>query len=147
MASGGSLYQDDDSPITDINVTPLVDVMLVLLVIFIVTAKMIASRGVDVSRPRAAAGAPIKSPILVSVDKDGAIFVEGDLQPDPASAVARLRELTGGAEDAKVIIDGDQAAAYGGVMRAIDIVSAADIRHIALANSPLPPGVGPGGGP
>jgi biopolymer transport protein ExbD len=145
--AGGSLYSDDDAPITDINVTPLVDVMLVMLVIFIVTARLIASRGVEVSRPKAAAGGPVASPILVSVDKGGALYVEGEAQPDPATAVAKLRTLANGDPEAKVIIDGDQTAAYGGVMRAIDIVSAADIRHIALANAPLPPGVGPGGGP
>ena len=147
MASGGSLYQDEDPAITDINVTPLVDVMLVLLVIFIVTARLIASRGVEVARPRASAGTPIKQAIRVSVDKDGALFVEGTLEPDPDAAIARLRGLAHGDADAKVIIDGDKTAAYGGIMRAIDVVSGADIKHIALANSPLPAGVGVGGGP
>jgi biopolymer transport protein ExbD len=136
----GGKYQDDEegAPITDINVTPLVDVMLVLLVIFMVTARLIVSRGVEVSRPKAAAGGPVASPILVTVDKEGDLYIEGTLQPDPETAVARLKELTRGKTDAKVIIDGDTAAAYGGVMRAIDVVTAADITKIALANAPLP---------
>ncbi len=145
----GARYHDEEegSPITDINVTPLVDVMLVLLVIFMVTARLIVSRGVEVSRPRAAAGGPVASPILVSVDKDGVLYIEGKQQPDPETAVAKLRELTRGNAEAKVIIDGDAGAAYGGVMRAIDVVTAADITKIALANAPLPAGTAPGGGP
>jgi biopolymer transport protein ExbD len=143
----GSSYKDDDDAITDINVTPLVDVMLVLLVIFMVTARLIVSRGVEVARPRAAAGGPVASPILVSVDKDGILYVEGEPQPDPAVAAAKLRGLVrkqARPEDAKVIIDGDQAAAYGGVMRAIDVVTAAGIHKIALANAPLAEGAIPG---
>ena len=146
MASA-SLYQDDDAAITDINVTPLVDVMLVLLVIFIVTARLIASRGVEVARPRAAAGAPITKPILVSVDKDGNLFVEGTEETDPDHAIAHIRAVAGGDADAKVIIDGDKTAPSGVIMRAIDVVSGADIKHIALANAPLPAGTGAGGGP
>ncbi len=145
--AGSKFDEEEGAPITDINVTPLVDVMLVLLVIFMVTARLIVSRGVEVARPRAAAGGPIASPIQVTVDKDGALYVQGELQPDPAAAVAKLLQLAGGDPEAKVIIDGDQAAAYGGVMRAIDIVSEAKITKIALANAPLPAGVGAGGGP
>jgi biopolymer transport protein ExbD len=136
MAAGSFYNGDDDAPITDINVTPLVDVMLVLLVIFIVTARLIASRGVEVSRP-AGPGAPVVGPILVTVDKDGALYVEGDVYPDAKTAVARLKELAGGTDDAKAIIDGDKAAAYDGVMRAITIISAAGIKHIALASTPV----------
>ena len=141
--AAGSLYQDDDAAITDINVTPLVDVMLVLLVIFIVTARLIASRGVEVSRPKAAAGGPVMQPIMVSVDKAGALYVEGVPYSDNAGAIAKLRELAHGDPEARVVIDGDENGAYGGVMRAIDVVAGADIKHIALANAPLPAGGGP----
>ncbi len=141
MASAG-FGGDEDEEITGINVTPLVDVMLVLLVIFMVTAKMIVSRGVEVSRPRAAAGGQVAAPILVSVDKDGAIYVNGEAQPDAERATAKVRELRGGDPDAKAIIDGDEAAAYGGVMRAIDVVTAAGIQKVSLANAPLATGAG-----
>jgi len=147
MAGARYLDEEEGAPITEINVTPLVDVMLVLLVIFMVTARLIVSRGVEVARPRAAAGGPVASPILVTVDKNGILYIEGEAQPDPEVAVAKLRQMTAGKADAKVIIDGDTAAAYGGVMRAIDVVTAADITKIALANAPLPAGTAPGGGP
>jgi biopolymer transport protein ExbD len=147
MAGRASFGGDGDEAITEINVVPLVDIMLVLLVIFMVTARLIVSRGVEVSRPRAAAGVQQKSPILVTVDKEGRLFIEGQEHPDPQAAVARLRQLAAGYDEPKVIIDGDTAAAYGGVMRAIDVVTAAEISRIALANAPLPEGVLPGGGP
>ncbi|MCB9558814.1 MAG: biopolymer transporter ExbD [Kofleriaceae bacterium] len=142
--AGGSLYDgDEDDAITGINVTPLVDVVLVLLVIFMVTARLIVGRGVDVSRPKAATGGQVSSNILVSVDKDGVLYVNGDAQPDAASATARIKVLLETSPDAKAIIDGDAAAAYGGVMRAIDVVTAAGIEKIALANAPLPAGTAP----
>ena len=63
--AGSSLYQDGDeaSPITDINVTPFVDVLLVLLVVFMVTAKLIVARGVEIDKPKEAAGGEIPSKI------------------------------------------------------------------------------------
>ncbi len=146
----GSAYKDGDDDagaITEINVTPLVDVMLVLLVIFMVTARLIASRGIEVARPAAKAGGPVGSPILVSVDKEGILYVEGEKFTAAADAVARLVQRANGDPEAKVIIDGDRTAAYDGVMRAIDIVTEARITKIALANTPLPPGTGAGGGP
>jgi biopolymer transport protein ExbD len=143
MASAGhSFGEDADEEITGINVTPLVDVMLVLLVIFMVTAKMIVSRGVEVARPKAATGGQVTSTILITVDKDGALYVNGDVQPDPATATARVKEILRDAPDSKAIIDGDQAAAYAGIMKAIDVVTAAGIEKVALANAPLAPGGG-----
>ena len=145
----GGAYKDDDEggAITDINVTPLVDVMLVLLVIFMVTARLIVARGIEVARPAAAAGQTQVDPILVTVDKDGALYVEGTLHADAASAIAALKARAATMPDPKVIIDGDQAGTYGSVYRAIDIVQAADIQRIALANKQLPAGAAPGGGP
>ncbi len=142
MAGGARFGDDDGDEITDINVTPLVDVMLVLLVIFMVTARLIVSRGVEVARPRAASGGQVVSPILISVDKDGTLYVNGDTQPDPAAATARVRQLLKDAPDAKAIIDGDAAAAYGGIMRAIDVATAAGVEKVALANAPLATGEG-----
>jgi len=139
----GSAYQDTDEDagaITEINVTPLVDVMLVLLVIFMVTARLIASRGVEVARPSSKAGGPVGATILVSVDKDGAVYVEGKKYEQNPDAVAALVAKANGDPEAKVIIDGDKTAAYGGVMRAIEIVSEAKITKIALANQLPTPG-------
>ena len=137
--AGGSVYTDDDDRvITDINVTPLVDVMLVLVVIFMVTAKLIVGRGIEVDKPKAAAGGEVSSTLRIAVDKTGTLFVNGDPYPDRDTAIARVRQITKDMAEPKALIAGDQAAAYGGVMRAIDVVQGAGITKIALENQPLP---------
>ena len=72
----GSLYKDDDeAPITDINVTPFVDVVLVLLVVFMITAKLIVARGVEIDKPKAATGGDVQSTLRVSVNATGELFL------------------------------------------------------------------------
>ena len=134
--AGGSLYQDGDesAPITDINVTPFVDVVLVLLVVFIVTAKLIVARGVDIDKPKAATGGEVQSTLRVSVTADGQLFVNGDAFTDDARAIARIKEIAATTSKPKAIIAGDRKTAYGGVMRAIDLVKRAGIDAIALEN-------------
>ncbi len=133
MAS--SLYQDDDSAgITDINVTPFVDVLLVLLVVFMVTAKLIVARGVEIDKPKASTGGEVQSTLRLSVNAAGDLYVNGDKFADDASALARVKEIAAASDKPKAIIAGDRKTAYGGVMRAIDIVQQAGISAIALEN-------------
>jgi biopolymer transport protein ExbD len=131
----GSRYQDEEmSGITDINVTPFVDVLLVLLVVFMVTAKLIVARGVDIDKPKAATGGEVQSTLRVSVNDKGELFVNGDKFADDAKAVARIKDLAASVDKPKAIIAGDRRTAYGGVMRAIDLVQQAGISAIALEN-------------
>jgi len=133
--AGGSLYQDEDSAgITDINITPFVDVVLVLLVVFMVTAKLIVARGVDIDKPKAATGGEVQSTLRVSVDTAGQLYVNGDRFADDASAVARIKAIAATTSKPKAIVAGDRKAAYGGVMRAIDLVQQAGVTAIALEN-------------
>jgi biopolymer transport protein ExbD len=134
--AGGSLYQDDDSSgaITDINVTPFVDVVLVLLVVFIVTAKLIVARGVEIDKPKAATGGDVQSTLRVSVDKDGHLFVNGNPYTSDAAAVGRIKEIAAATSKPKAIIAGDRKTAYDGVMHAIDLVQQAGVTAIALEN-------------
>ena len=136
MAGGGSLYQGDDesTPITEINVTPFVDVVLVLLVVFIVTAKLIVARGVEIDKPKAATGGEVQSTLRVSVTAEGQLFVNGDAFTDDAKAIARIKEIAATSSKPKAIIAGDRKTAYGGVMRAIDLVQQAGVTTIALEN-------------
>ena|SRR5687767_9418995 len=134
MASSSG-YQDDESAgITDINVTPFVDVLLVLLVVFMVTAKLIVARGVEIDKPKAATGGEVQSTLRVSVNATGDLFVNGDKFADDAAAVARIKEVAATVDKPKAIIAGDRKTAYGGVMRAIDLVQQAGITAIALEN-------------
>ena len=133
--AGSSVYQDEESAgITEINVTPFVDVVLVLLVVFMVTAKLIVARGVDIDKPKAATGGEVQSSLRVSVDTSGQLFVNGDKFADDASAIARIKTIAATTSKPKAIIAGDRKTAYGGVMRAIDLVQQAGITAIALEN-------------
>jgi biopolymer transport protein ExbD len=134
--AGGSLYHDDEGggAITDINVTPFVDVVLVLLVVFIVTAKLIVARGVEIDKPKAATGGDVQSTLRVSVNKDGELYVNGDKYGSDAAAIARIKEVAATTSKPKAIIAGDRKSAYGGVMRAIDLVQQAGVTAIALEN-------------
>ena len=135
--AGGSLYQDgegSDGAITDINVTPFVDVVLVLLVVFIVTAKLIVARGVEIDKPKASTGGDGQSTLRVSVNAAGELFVNGDKYGSDPAAVARIKEIAAASSKPKAIIAGDRKSAYGGVMRAIDLVQQAGVTAIALEN-------------
>jgi biopolymer transport protein ExbD len=133
--AGGSLYQDEDSAgITDINVTPFVDIVLVLLVVFMVTAKLIVARGVDIDKPKAATGGEVQSTLRIAVKQDGELSVNGTPYPDDAAAIARIKEIAATTSKPKAIIAGDRATAYGGVMHAIDLAQQAGVTAIALEN-------------
>jgi len=142
--AGGSLYHDDDdNAITDINVTPFVDVSLVLLVIFLVTARLIVARGIVVDKPKAATGSDVKTTLRITVDKTGGIYVNGAKFDDAAAATAKVAEIAKDqpAGETRAVITGDGGAAYRDIMHAIDIAKAAKITKIALENAPLtPPG-------
>jgi len=139
--AGGSLYQDDENgAITEINVTPFVDVALVLMVIFMVTARLIVARGVEVEKPRSTVGEDLKGTILVTVDKNSVLYVQGEKQPDRATARAAIEKLAKGDKQAKAIIAGDTSVAYGSIFMAIEVTKSAGIETIALANDPLAEG-------
>ena len=134
--AGGSVYKndDDDEAITDINVTPFVDIVLVLLITFMVTAKLIVARGIEIDKPKASSGGDVQSTLRVSIDAKGGLFVNGDRYDTDDAAVARIREVAKTTDKPKAIIAGDRNGAYGGVMRAIDLVQQAGITAIALEN-------------
>ncbi len=139
--AGGSLYQDDDGDaITDINVTPFVDVALVLMVIFMVTARLIVARGVEVEKPKSTVGDDLKGTILVTVDADATLYVMGEQQPDRNSARAAIEKLARQQKIPKAIIAGDTKVAYGAIFMAIEVTKSAGVDSIALANDPLPSG-------
>ena len=137
--AGTSLYHDEESPaITDINVTPFVDVVLVLLVVFIVTAKLIVARGVEIDKAKMASGGEVQSTLRVSVKADGTLYVNDQQFTEDAPAIARITQIASGNAKPKAIIAGDQRSQYGGVMHAIDLVLQAGVTAIALENERKP---------
>jgi biopolymer transport protein ExbD len=138
--AGGSSYKDEDDAgaITDINITPFVDVVLVLLVVFMVTAKLIVSRGVEIDKPKAATGGEVQSTLRVSIQKvenaPPKLYVNGELVTSDADAIGKIKTIAATLAKPKAIIAGDTNVAYGGVMHAIDLVQQAGVTAIALEN-------------
>jgi biopolymer transport protein ExbD/biopolymer transport protein TolR len=127
-------------PLADINVTPLVDVMLVLLIVFMVTAPMLAT-GLKVDLPQAKASQPVnpKDPIVVSVTSDGSVAV-GTEKIDMADLVAALLKMTGGDSTRIIQIRADRAATYGAIVGVIDQLASSGMVHIALISDAKPRG-------
>ena len=119
-------------PIAEINVTPMVDVMLVLLVIFMVTAPLL-TLGVDVNLPKTKAGLlqGEKDQLTVSVDSDGRIFLQK--QEIPLENLApRLIAVTGANPEARIYVRGDKGIAYGRVMQVMGTINAAGFNRVGL---------------
>ena len=119
-------------PMSEINVTPLVDVMLVLLVVFMVTAPLLTV-GVPVELPQTQAP-PInepKEPTVITVNKDGQIFIqEAEVPID--SLVSRLQALTGANPDAVLYVRGDKDINYGKVLEVMSLISNAGFHKVSL---------------
>jgi biopolymer transport protein ExbD len=128
---GDGLYQ----PLADINVTPLVDVMLVLLIIFMVTAPMLAT-GVKVNLPNVKTAQPLenKEPVVVAVAKDGALSVGNDSVSRDELAAKVKAKLNG--SDGIVQLRGDREASYGDVVSVMDDLAANGISRIAIVSGP-----------
>jgi biopolymer transport protein TolR len=134
--AAGSVYRGlrsrrGSSMLGEINVTPLVDVVLVLLLIFMVTAPMM-SRGIDVSLPVAdQPQIPQEDRVTVSIRADGTIFV-ADQPVNILLLEDRLRGLTSGSPDSVVYLRADEGLRYGDVIRVVDVVKRAGIDRIGF---------------
>ena len=128
------------SPMSDINVTPMVDVMLVLLIIFMVTAPMLTV-GVNVDLPRTKASViqGNDEPLTVSIDTEGRIFLqETELELD--TLAPRLVAITRSNPDARIFVRGDKSIPYGRVMEVMGTINAAGFRKVALITERLEEG-------
>jgi len=128
----GGAQQDNDEEITGINVTPLVDIVLVLLIIFMVTANFIVRETVEVDLPRAAnGGETVQGLVNVVLDKEGKLYFDGT-EVSEADLSRRVAEAVAKDKDTRAIISADQSIAYGQVMRLIDTVKGQGIAKFAL---------------
>ncbi|MBE2248497.1 MAG: biopolymer transporter ExbD [Myxococcus sp.] len=125
--------QDDDGEITGINVTPLVDIVLVLLIIFMVTANFIVRETVEVDLPRAAntEDKTVQGPVMITMDKDANIFLDG-AATDVVTLLAKMKDAVAKDKEVRAIISADQSLNYGKVMNIIDLVKEAGIAKFAL---------------
>ena len=126
------------APMAEINVTPLVDVMLVLLIIFMVTAPLLVT-GVPVELPESRANAldQKNEPVEIAIDKEGATFIDGTEVP-PSELPARLGELAA-AQDAdnpkQIMLRGDTTISYGQMMRVMGELNRAGLNSVSLVTT------------
>ncbi len=130
-------------PMSDINVTPMVDVMLVLLVIFMVTAPLLTV-GVQVDLPKTSADAlpGQDEPLAVTVNADGQIFIQ-DTPVELENLAPRLMAITNNNPEARIFVRGDKGVLYGRIMQVMGTVNAAGYSKVALVTERIttpPPG-------
>lgn len=131
MAAGPQ--KDEDGFISDINITPMVDVMLVLLIIFMVTANFIKKDSVNINLPKVAAADPnIKESKQVAITRDGRIFLEGkeltaEYLGKELQREAKLRP------NMRVTLSADEGLSYGSVSRIMGILRQSGVTKIALS--------------
>lgn len=123
-------------PISEINVTPFVDVMLVLLIIFMVAAPLLTS-GVPVDLPKTSAK-PLNvdtKPITISVDGEGRLFLQEDeiAEADLVTKLSALADAGAGFEE-RILVRGDRASNYGTVLKVMGTISSAGYKKIGLVS-------------
>jgi biopolymer transport protein ExbD len=138
---GGGAQESDDA-ITGINVTPLVDIVLVLLIIFMVTAKLIVSKSVPLDLPKAATGSDIQTVFSVVLAADGTTQVDSRTVPSDDAILGLAKEAHQKNADLRAVIKADTTVPHGRVIHVLDLLKQAQIGKIAFGVQPGAPGVG-----
>ncbi|MGE0787041.1 MAG: ExbD/TolR family protein [Sandaracinaceae bacterium] len=132
-----AIQKDDDEIITEINVTPLVDIVLVLLIILMVTASYIVSKSIPMELPDAVTGDPGQTPrqLTVSVDEEGQVFV--DAEPVSWERLGTLAQQFAREEsEPRAVIAADRRVSHGEFIRVVDTLRVAGITHYAINVNP-----------
>jgi biopolymer transport protein TolR len=128
----GSAKWDDDDGINEINVTPLVDVMLVLLVIFLVASIYIVKDAIEVDLPKAAsAGETLDTTLAIVIDREGRLYLNGRPTPDALIGQA-CKQASEKDANAQAMIAADQNVKHGDVIRVIDLVRSNGLTRFAI---------------
>ena len=119
-------------PMGEINVTPFVDVMLVLLIVFMVTAPLLTV-GVEVDLPKTKAGAinADAAPLVVSIKSDGSLYLQETIV-EPEALIPRLKAVSDANPDVRIFVRGDQAVSYGKVLSVMGRIQSAGFEKVAL---------------
>jgi biopolymer transport protein ExbD len=125
--------QNTDEEITGINVTPLVDVTLVLLIIFMVTAKLISGQGIPLDLPKAKTAGATQTVLSVSIDAQGAVLANGKPVANDAELRGRASLALKENPELRTVIAASTDASHGKVMHVLDTVRDAGITKVAFA--------------
>ena len=126
---------NDDELITGINVTPLVDITLVLLVILMVTASYVASRAIPVELPKGATGEGTPTTLTVSIDKDGKTFLDAEPIED-AALRAKIKAAHDADAETRAVIAADGRTTHSNVIHVIDLLRRENVTKFAINVDP-----------
>ena len=132
----GQSPQDNGGIVTGINVTPLVDITLVLLIIFIVTARILVTPAVPLELPKAATSEQLQVVLSVVVPTTGPVFINGGALSDDAAFLARTRDALARDADTRAVINADGATAHHRVIHVLDLLRRAGVAHVAFGALP-----------
>jgi biopolymer transport protein TolR len=132
LPSGGRGRRRTYRPMSDINVTPFVDVMLVLLVVFMVTAPLLTvAVPLDLPKTQAHTVNADKEPLVVSIDQSGKVYLqESAVELD--ELIEKLKAITGANPDARIFVRGDKTVPYGRIMEVMGTINSAGFNKVAL---------------
>ncbi len=124
---------DESQPIAEINIIPFVDIILVILIIFMVTAPFIIKTGFSLDLPKASsAGAVSNAKVNITISADGRVLLNGEVF-EPEQMVEQLKKNNMKPNETQVIISADKNILHGKVISVINIVKSAGLRKVAIA--------------
>jgi biopolymer transport protein ExbD len=138
MAASSNLGGDDDGLVSGINVTPLVDITLVLLIIFMVTAKWVVSQSMPLDLPKAATGQDVQVIFGVDLFSNGDIVADGKRLPNDDALLPLAKEKQAKNPDQRAVIGADTSVQHGRVIKALDLLKQAGVSKIAFRVAPIP---------
>ena len=128
-----------NAPITGINVTPLVDITLVLLIIFMVTAKLVVSRALPLDLPKAATGGEVQTLFSVTLRENGALELDGQPTAREDEVVQKARQALKRNPELRAVVQADGAVPHRRVMQALDLLRQGGLARVAFAVHETPP--------
>jgi biopolymer transport protein ExbD len=137
--AGGANNSESEEAITGINVTPLVDIVLVLLIIFMVTAKLIVSKSVPLDLPKAASGSDIQTVFSITLTADGAAQVDSKPIANDDAIFALAKDARERNPELRAVIKADSSVPHGRVIHVLDLLKQAQVAKIAFGVSPVAP--------
>jgi biopolymer transport protein ExbD len=134
MASAGD--NGNGGIISGINVTPLVDITLVLLIIFIVTAKIIVAPAVPVDLPKASTSEDVQLVFALTIPENGPVLVNNVVAPDDDALARMARAAVAKDAEVRVVINADGGARHKRVIHALDVLKRAGVKRVAFGAVP-----------
>jgi biopolymer transport protein ExbD len=132
----GSANTDDDEIISAINVTPLVDIVLVLLIVLMVTSSYLVNKSINVELPKAATGESTTPTLSISLDVAGKLYLDGQITEESALQ-QRIRAAYQADPEVKAVISADGRVTHSQVVSIIDMLRREKITKFAINTSPL----------